>query len=35
MFNFNWEDLEKKSTREVLNGLVNRKYPLQDTKTKK
>ncbi len=34
MFKFNWEDLEKKSTREVLNGLMNGKYPLQDTKTK-
>lgn len=31
MFKFNWEDLEKKSTREVLNGLMNVKYPLQDT----
>ncbi|MBE6453047.1 MAG: hypothetical protein E7012_06135 [Alphaproteobacteria bacterium] len=34
MFNFNWEDLEKKSTKEVLEGLMNGKYPLQDTKTK-
>jgi len=25
MFNFNWEDLEKKSTKEVLEGLMNGK----------
>lgn len=31
---FNWKDLEKLSTREVLDGLMNGKYPLQDNTTK-